>query len=67
MRASIIKFLKSYDFFSVPVYLTYKGRKEFSTVHGGVCSMLLSILFLVYTGVHIKTKFNYYNFDIDTS
>ena len=55
MRASIINFLKSCDFFSVPVYLTYKGEKEFSTVQGGICSMLLSILFLVYIGVHIKT------------
>ena len=67
MRASIINFLKSFDFFSVPVYLTYKGEKEFSTVQGGFCSMLLTILFLVYCGVDIKHTFNYANFDIDTS
>ena len=48
-----LKFLKRQDLFSVPVQLTYKGERGFTSAVGGFCSIIFVLtaiaLFTVYS------------------
>ena len=44
------EFLRDLDLFAVPVNLKYKGKSKFGTSVGGCLSLLLILLFTVYSG-----------------
>ena len=45
---TITNWARSIDLFAVPVSLNYKGKKKFSTVCGGVMSLLIFSIFTAY-------------------
>ena len=47
------------DLFAVPVSLTYKGKKSFSTLCGGCFSLVLIVGFLIYAGLSLHTMIAY--------
>lgn len=47
------------DLFAVPVSLTYKGKKSFSTLCGGCLSLVLIVGFLIYAGLSLHTMIAY--------
>ena len=52
-------FVRSLDFFAVPVSLTYKGEKWFKTQLGGYCTLVLILSFFIYCGFALeKLMFN---------
>ena len=52
---NINKAVRGLDFFAVPVSLTYKGKKKFSTMVGGICSLVLILGFVAYSAVTMHT------------
>ena len=40
-----LEVLRKFDLFAVPISLSYKGKKEFSTKCGGFASLLIMIIF----------------------
>ena len=47
----LLNLIRDFDLFAVPVSLTYKGKKRFNTLLGGLCSLLLLISFLTYSAL----------------
>ena len=47
--------MRSLDLFAVPVSLTYKGQRQFTTLLGGFFSLLIILSFLVFTAVSLHT------------
>ena len=43
------------DLFAVPVSLTYKGERQFTTLLGGFFSLVIILSFLVFTAVSLHT------------
>ena len=39
--------MRDWDFFAIPVGMTYKGQREFNTVFGGCLSIILGVLFAI--------------------
>ena len=47
----VLNTVRNIDLFAVPVSLTYKGKKKFSTPCGGFFSLLIILAFLIYSGL----------------
>jgi len=46
-------FLHQYDFYAIPISLTFNKKGSFQTVLGGICSIMTTILVLVYFAAKI--------------
>ena len=46
---TLLDYLRKIDLFAVPISLTYKGEKKFSTRIGGCFSLLLILGFIAYS------------------
>ena len=66
-NSTIKNLVKQSDLFGLPVYLTYKGEKEFSTVLGGILSILLMLMFVGYSIDYIYKEFTDPSFNISRS
>ena len=47
-------FILERDMFGVPIGLKYKGKSEFQTFSGGLCSILISVLIAYFTFVELS-------------
>ena len=47
----MLNFVRDMDLFAVQVSLTYKGMKQFNTLLGGCCSLLLILVLATYSAV----------------
>ena len=48
---SALNLVRELDMFAMPVSLTYKGKRQFSTLLGGFCSLFLILVFMAYSAV----------------
>ena len=55
-KQKLKEFFKTFDLFSQPVTLRYNDEPEYETVTGGVCSIIMIIIFIaIFTGTAINT------------
>ena len=54
----IKKAIKDSDIFAQKIMFTYKGKSSFSTVIGGLASILIITLILIYWGVLLNIMIN---------
>ena len=58
-------FLRSCDIFGIPVTLSYKGNPTFTTIQGGICSIMLAISLVFMISIMMYDEVNSGNFSYD--
>ena len=45
--------LQKFDLYANPVTLTYNKQKDFTTVHGGICTLISTIILIYYVSAAV--------------
>lgn len=52
-------FIRSFDIYGRTITFTYKGEERYSTILGGIISVIVSLMSIIYFGLLVKQLINH--------